>query len=122
MLAISTDGRSIHKANTLLGHAAFRGGNIEDAERYLLAAGKVCSSGRRHWQPPSTILAKRLLERGRTDAVIEYLRLCEGCWDSAQLETWINEIENGRVPRFFASSASGQGLPRDVNRPGFSAP
>lgn len=106
MLARSTDSYSIHKAKTLLGHAAFRSGNIEDAERYLLEAGKACTSSRRPWLRPNTILAKRLLEQGRTDAVIEYLRLCEGCWDSAQLETWINEIEDGRVPNFIASPSS----------------
>jgi len=46
-------------------------------------------------------LAKRLLERGRRFAVLEYLRLCGRFWkDSGRLATWEKTIRGGAIPEF----------------------
>jgi hypothetical protein len=46
------------------------------------------------------LLARELLDRGRTDAVIEYLRRCLSFWaaNENQLRQWIQDIQGGERP------------------------
>ena len=46
------------------------------------------------------LLAKELLEAGSKEAVIEYLKLCGKFWNQNQIQKWITDIEEGRMPDF----------------------
>jgi hypothetical protein len=52
-------------------------------------------------------LAQTLLQRGRTDAVIEYFDLCSLFWKRlmslGQLQRWRTDLREGRMPDFKAS-------------------
>jgi hypothetical protein len=50
-------------------------------------------------------LAKELLEKSETDAVIGYLNQCKVFWemDEDKLDFWATQISKGRVPKFGAN-------------------
>lgn len=94
-------GQAVHYANLLLGLVALQRDDVERAERYLLRAGKtpgsvliVIKGG------PSMRLALALLQKGRKEAVIEYLKLCGKFWNKPQAAAWIRDIEQGVTPNF----------------------
>jgi hypothetical protein len=45
-------------------------------------------------------LAKALLEAGRREVVVEYLRACGNFWNDSKREDWIVLIEGNRTPDF----------------------
>ncbi len=99
-------GYAIHSGNIVLGYVALDKGETNKAKEYLLAAGKV--TGR-----PATLisfgpdmsLAKRLIEKGERDTVIQYFDLCSKFWEmhSKTLENWTNIVKKGGMPDFQAN-------------------
>lgn len=107
-LAISADaipnnfaaGTFMHKANMALGKIAFDSGDIESAKSYLIASVKMNNNSSLKGFGPNMSLAKKLLDRGEKQAVIEYLTLCESFWKKDILEGWKKEIAENKVPNF----------------------
>ncbi len=90
----------IHKANMALGNIAFDKGDIESAKSYLIASAKVKGSPTLISFGPNMLLAKKLLQKGEKQAVIDYLTLCENFWKKDILEGWKKEISDNKVPNF----------------------
>jgi len=89
----------------VLGQVALREGDIEGAERYLLASGATPGSPQLDTFGPNMLLAKELLEAGRTEAVLEYFERCAEFWEMSndRLEYWTFQVRNYKVPNFGAN-------------------
>jgi len=99
----STDyGGAMSDANIVLGRVALKKGQVEEAKRYLLAAGRSPTSPYLANYGPNMGLAKDLLEKGDRQTVLEYLDLCRKFWSngSAQLTQWTQQIKDGKTPDF----------------------
>jgi hypothetical protein len=50
-------------------------------------------------------LAKDLLERGETEAVLAYFEACREFWKmgGSRLDAWRQDVEAGRIPNFGAN-------------------
>ncbi len=96
-------GNVIHQGNLVLGQLELRAGEIEEAEKYLLEAGKTPGSPQLNSFGPNMYLALELLKKARTKAVLEYLDLCGSFWDRERIELWSKEIESGKTPDFGAN-------------------
>jgi hypothetical protein len=109
-------GNVIHKANTILGHVALREGHLDKARSYLIRSGNTPGSPQLNSFGPSFELARELLEKGETDAVMEYLDLVAVFWanpdqatrasskrnaqdHAAELLEWKQEIKEGKIPQ-----------------------
>jgi hypothetical protein len=95
-------GDAIHQGNIILGRLALRATKLEDAKRYLLAAGKTPGSGSLDSLGPSMVLAKDLLDRGETATVLAYLESCTLFWNGnrGKLAEWIALVRAGLTPDF----------------------
>ncbi len=93
-------GNAVHDGNLVLGHVALHRGDIEDAGKFLLKAGKTSGSPQLNSFGPNMGLALELLKDGQDAVVIEYLKLCKKFWNSPELAKWIGEVEQGVVPDF----------------------
>ncbi len=93
-------GNAVHHGNLLLGHAALQEDDLTAAEEYLLKAGKTPGSPQLNSFGPNMLLAKKLLEKGRKQAVIEYLKLCGVFWKKPKIAKWIEAVEGGQIPGF----------------------
>lgn len=93
-------GNAIHEANTALGIIALRDGNLMEAKRRLLEAGSTPGSPQLNSAGPRMFLARELLLRGETDAVLRYLELCQLFWkrDRGLLSEWTAQLRKGRSP------------------------
>ncbi len=96
-------GNAVHHGNLILGHAALIEGDLESAERYLIRAGKTPGSPQLNSFGPNMMLAEALLEAGRKETVIEYLKLCGKFWKRGQVDKWIEVIKEGGIPKFGAN-------------------
>ncbi len=94
---------AIHDGNMVLGLVALHDGNVGQAEKYLLQAGKSTGSPQLSSFGPNMTLAKALLEKGRQEAVIDYLELCGKFWTKSKTDEWIGVIKAGQVPDFGAN-------------------
>lgn len=101
----SNYGNAIHQANTVLGLLELERGNIGLAERHLLAAARTPATTQLSGLGPNMMLAHRLLQHGRTQAVLDYLSLCGKIWKLSfgRLWKWKFEIKRGRTPDFGAN-------------------
>jgi hypothetical protein len=88
-------GNVVHEANQILGLAALQEGNIEEAKRYLLAAGRTLGSPQLDSFGPHMELAQKLLARGEKEVVVEYLDLVAKFWASTS-EAKLREYEKKR--------------------------
>ena len=95
-------GDAIHQGNIVLGRLALRGGDVEEARRYLLAAGKTPGSTSLAAQGPNMALARDLLEHGESAAVLQYLEECGAFWSGnrGKLAEWTALIRAGLKPDF----------------------
>ena len=95
-------GNRSHYGNLTLGRIALLEGNIEEAKSRLIAAGETPGSPQLDSFGPDMTLARELLERGETDAVLEYLSLCSKFWDLGRgdLEGWMAQIKDRKTPDF----------------------
>jgi len=93
-------GDAIHIGNLVLGRIALRTGDIEKAKSHLIESARtdgspvLCSFG------PRMILAKELLERGETEVVLRYLKLCSVFWihGRVNLTRWVEQVKQGEIP------------------------
>jgi hypothetical protein len=95
-------GDAIHQGNIVLGRLALRGGELEEAKRYLLLAGRTPGSTSLAAQGPNMALARDLLERGESAAVLQYLDECGSFWSGnrGRLAEWMALIRAGLKPDF----------------------
>jgi hypothetical protein len=95
-------GNALHHAHSLLGRIALARGQTAVAETELLESANVAGSPQLKSFGPNMQLALDLLNAGRRDAVLEYLRLCGKFWEMGQasLRRWATDVESGRVPEF----------------------
>ena len=100
-------GNAIHQANTFLGLAALEENDISLANEYLINAGRTTGSPQLNSFGPNMMLAKRLLEKGEVEVVLEYLKLCKGFWywylRIWSTRKWKKAISNGIQPNFGAN-------------------
>ena len=99
------DGNAIHDGNMVRGLVALRSGNVEQAAKDLVEAGKTKGSPQLDSFGPNMTLASELLEKGQRDAVLEYLSLCKNFWKLGgdRLDSWIDVIKSGGKPDFGAN-------------------
>ncbi len=95
-------GNAIHVANLVLGRIALVDKNNEKAAMYLLAAGRTPGSPQLNSFGPNMLLASEMLEKGETEAVLEYFDLCSKFWDKEHslLNKWKAAVKSGEVPDF----------------------
>jgi hypothetical protein len=95
-------GNAVHTANLVLGRIALAAGDIDEAKRLLLLAGKTPGSPQLDSFGPDMLFAKELLEKGEKGAVIQYFTLCSSFWkmDNGKLAEWKTEVQNNEIPDF----------------------
>jgi hypothetical protein len=95
-------GNAVHVANLVLGQIALNSGDIDEAKRLLLEAGKTPGSPQLNTFGPNMVLAKNLLEKQEREAVLKYFELCAKFWKDrdGKLNQWKTAIENGQTPDF----------------------
>ena len=97
-------GDRIHHGHLILGMIALADGKLEEAKDHLLDAGRSPESPRLYDKGPNMVLAQQLLERGETEAVLSYLKLCSQFWLSGKgrrlLPMWVEMLEAGETPIF----------------------
>lgn len=98
-------GNAVHKANLILGRVAVAEGRLGDAVTFLRAAGETPGSPQLNSFGPNMSLAKDILERGETAAVLAYFEACRVFWKmgGSQLDAWRRDVESGRIPNFGAN-------------------
>jgi hypothetical protein len=100
-------GDAFFHGNIVLGRIALREGKQDEAKRRLLEAGKTKGSPVLGSFGPSMTLAKELLEKGETNAVLEYFRDCGNFWKLSpaadKLGTWTAAVKEGKAPDFGAN-------------------
>ena len=93
--------RSVHVASVVLGLISIDRGDVSGAKDHLAKAGdlKLGDPALRTFGP-DMLLAKRLLEKGESGAVLDYLKACSAFWDlgGENLSRWSNEIKAGKAP------------------------
>jgi hypothetical protein len=98
-------GIAVHKGNLILGRIAVRQGRLADAVTFLRASGATPGGPALDSFGPNMSLAKDLLERGETDAVLDYFESCRVFWKIGGkfLDTWSQEVRSGKIPNFGAN-------------------
>jgi hypothetical protein len=98
-------GDAIHQGNIVLGRLALRRGDVEEARRDLLAAGRTPGSSGLNSTGPNMALARDLLEKGESETVIQYLQECGTFWEGnrGKLAEWTALIKAGIKPDFGAN-------------------
>ena len=119
-LAANTDtknwnyGNVVDAMNQVLGRAALRQGNRDEARRALLAAGATPGSPQLNSYGPTFVLAREMLGKGEKDVVLQYLDSVGKFWghddpkrpqrralvaeQAALLAKWRQEIRAGKIP------------------------
>jgi hypothetical protein len=96
-------GNAIHYSNVFLGRVALQNGDIQEARKRLLAAGRTPGSPQLDDYGPDMTLADELLERGESAPVLEYFQECQHFWVNAsrnRLGEWSRTIRSGKRPDF----------------------
>ena len=100
-------GNAIHYLHVVYGRIALSDGDLQNARCHLLEAGKTPGSPQLNDYGPDMTLAQELLERGESDAVLQYFGECEKFWlvpGKSRLPEWTAEVAAGRIPDFGANS------------------
>jgi hypothetical protein len=93
----------VHECNIILGRVALREGDETKAGEYLLAAGRLNSAPTLKTFGPNMMLAQELLEKGKTEVVLQYFELCRKFWTldrQGHLAQWTADVQAGREPHF----------------------
>jgi hypothetical protein len=95
-------GNAIHVANLVLGRVALAEGDMPEARKFLLAAGKSPGSPQLGSFGPDMAFAQDMLRKGETATVIAYLDLCSKFWKEkhSHAAEWKDQIANGQSPEF----------------------
>jgi len=98
-------GNAIQDSNLVLGRIAVKEGRIDDAKKYLLAAGQSPGSPQMNSFGPNMSLALDLLKLKEKDVVLEYFESCRKFWKMHEdrLDQWSKEVKAGRIPDFGAN-------------------
>jgi hypothetical protein len=98
-------GNAIHKANIVLGRISLYFGDVAGAKKHLQAAGETPGSPQLNSFGPNMTLAKELLEKGETEAVLAYLQACSKFWAMGgdRLKSWMSTVKSGGKPVFGAN-------------------
>lgn len=103
-LSGSSKGNAVFYCNLVLGRLACLKGNTLQAEEYLLLSGTTSGSPALDTFGPNMSLARELLNRHRSVAVLKYFEECKGFWhednERGRLSSWSNEVQAGRMPVF----------------------
>ena len=93
-------GNNIHHGNIALGKIALAEGDVQGAASHLLLAGATPGSPQLNSFGPDTALAKKLLEEGEKEAVLQYLDQCAKFWKTGQdrLSEWTVVVRAGEMP------------------------
>ena len=100
-------GNALHVANLVLGRMALSSGDVAEAVRLLLEAGRTPGSPQLNSFGPNMLLAKELLAKGEREAVVQYFDLCANFWKDREgkLARWKAAVRNGGEPEFGANLA-----------------
>jgi hypothetical protein len=95
-------GNAVHAANLVLGRLSLIRGEINDAKKFLLAAGRTPGSPQRNTFGPDMLFAKEMLKKGETETVLKYFELCSTFWGKkhSRLDSWKLAIEKNEDPDF----------------------
>lgn len=98
-------GNGPHDAHTALGLVAVHEGDLDAAQVHLLKSGMTAGSPTMRSFGPNMSLAKKLIEAGQTEVVLQYFDECEGFWQLHRetLAQWRAVVEAGGVPDFGAN-------------------
>jgi len=96
-----------HVSNIILGLIALNEDKVIEAKEHLLAAAQISGGP----DPllttfgPNMLLAKKLIEKGERETVIQYFDLCAKFWEreNGRLEKWKNTVNQGGMPDFGAN-------------------
>jgi len=96
------EGNRTHKGHIVLGRVALRRGDVAAAATHLIAAGKTKGSPQLNSFGPDVTLARDLLAKGETAAVLQYFEDCRTFWKmgTTRLDAWIQDIRAGKPPKF----------------------
>lgn len=108
-------GNAVHVANLVLGHLALDSGNLDEAKRFLLEAGKTPGSPQLNSFGPNMLLAGELLEKEEYETVLKYFELCAVFWknQNSRLDKWKALVIKKEMPGFGANLVYQMG---DLNR------
>lgn len=95
-------GNAVYDGNVVLGRLALRQGDVKNAGRLLLEAGRTPGSTQLNSFGPDMTLAQELLEKGERAVVLQYLTLCGHFWSAGvqQLQAWSKTVREGGIPKF----------------------
>jgi hypothetical protein len=95
-------GNAIHVANLVLGRTAMAEGDMPEARKFLIAAGKTPGSPQLGSFGPDMAFAQDMLKKGETASVIAYLDLCSNFWKEkhSHAAEWKAQIAKGETPDF----------------------
>lgn len=105
---ISTPDHATHISNIVLGLVALEKRNLTGAKEHLLAAGRLAfGSPTLRSFGPNMLLAKKMIEKGEREAVMQYFDLCSNFWkmENGTLEKWKSIVNQGGMPDFRANLA-----------------
>jgi hypothetical protein len=107
---------ALHVLHLLQARIAMDRGDMKAADRLLVKAAKIPKESSFETFGPNTTLARAMLEKGRKEAVLEYLELSKKFWTgtpsrhndqgvvthlpkgSVLADRWISEIKAGKIP------------------------
>jgi beta-lactamase regulating signal transducer with metallopeptidase domain/tetratricopeptide (TPR) repeat protein len=102
-------GSALYQGHTVLGRVALREEKLDEAKQHLLESAKTKGSPTLNSFGPNMALAKELLEKGQTNAVLEFFQACENFWPKYggedKLAKWSDEVKAGKTPDFGANLA-----------------
>ena len=95
-------GNALHVANLVLGRVALAAGDIDEAGKFLLEAGRTPGSPQLNSFGPDMLFASEMLKKDQVDIVVRYFDLCEKFWTkrSEQLAGWKEQVKRGETPDF----------------------
>jgi len=98
-------GNAIHDGNVVLGRIVLKEGQVEEAKKYLLEAGKSPGSPQMNSFGPNMTLARDLVEKSEKETVLQYFELCRKFWKMGQerLDQWTKDVKAGQTPDFGAN-------------------
>lgn len=97
---------AIQRYNLVLGRLAVRDGDLQAAEKYLMASARMPDVDYRSYFGPNVSLANDLLSLGHREVVVRYLKATKKFWVSStpdQVDIWVKEIKSGKYPDFGAN-------------------
>jgi hypothetical protein len=95
-------GNAVFTGNSVLGLVALEKNDVNSAKKYLLAAGTTKGSPSLGSFGPNMVLAQKLLAKGETGTVLQYLDEIAKFWKMGQdrIVQWKQDIRAGKTVRF----------------------